>query len=271
MNKRYLVLIVTGAAFATFFAAGCAPHKRLPVTTIPVKVTSTVATQATTRPSTTEPTVIKDGKVYREFISQTTVKETAETTAKAAPTAKPTAKPTKKPTAKPTKKPTKKPTAKPTKKPTNKPVAKAAVNTKDTGKATPLAASPKNNANEQTTANKLTGIYNGTWSQITVDATDLNNVKLTVTIHNQDNADKTSVWKMSGKCNPDNGTIIYNNCTKTNFEYDGNGSVVSKNTAFNNGQGKVVISNGMLTWNDYQEHAADDMTFISANQHDHRG
>ena len=38
-----------------------------------------------------------------------------------------------------------------------------------------------------------------------------------------------------------------------------------------NGQGKVVINNGTLRWYDYQEHAADDMSFMSANGHDHRG
>ena len=96
-------------------------------------------------------------------------------------------------------------------------------------------------------------------------------MKLTVTIHDQDDSNKTSVWKMSGKLNTANGTLIYNNCTKTNFSYDENGSIVSKNVAYDNGQGKVVIANGMITWNDYQEHAADDMTFISANAHDYRG
>ena len=76
---------------------------------------------------------------------------------------------------------------------------------------------------------------------------------------------------MGGKFNTSNGTLIYTNCTKTNFQYDENGSVLSKNVAYDKGQGKIVISNGMITWNDYQEHAADDMTFISANSHDHRG
>ena len=139
MNKRFLVLIATGAAFATIFAAGCAAHKRVTVSTLPSTVSTTVAVQqTTTRPSITEPTVIKNGIVYRELPVQTTAKATEATTTTAAPTAKPTNKPTAKPTKKPTAKPTKKPTAKPTKKPTAKPTAKPVV------KAGTLAAAPQN-------------------------------------------------------------------------------------------------------------------------------
>ena len=74
---------------------------------------------------------------------------------------------------------------------------------------------------------------------------------------------------MSGKYNPNTGAILYTNCIKTNYEYDSNNCVVAKNTAYSKGQGKISISNGMITWIDYQEHAADDMTFISAKSHDH--
>lgn len=270
MNKRITVLMVTGAVFATVFTAGCAIQRRMPVSTAPV-IVSTEAIQ-TTRPVMTESQKVIT--VYKEVPVETTVEETeteteTETVAPTPtptpkPTPKPTAKPTAKPTQKPTAKPTKKPTAKPTRKPTAKPTAKAAVKTNT------LSAAPNNDTNNQD-ASKITGIYNGSWSQVTVDATNLNKVKITVTIHDSEDSNKTSVWKMSGKYNPANGTLIYRNCTKTNFQYDESGSIVSKSVAFDNGQGKVVISNGMLTWNDYQEHAADDMTFISAKSHDHRG
>ena len=266
MNKRYLVLMVTGAAFATILAGGCAARKRVIVTTLPSATSvATVQATTTTRPGMTEATVIKDGVVYREATVQTTAKATETTAATAKPTAKPTNKPTAKPTKKPTAKPTKKPTAKPTKKPTAKPTAKPVV------KTNALAAAPKSNVNAQDGANTISGIYNGAWSQVTVDATDNNNVKITVTIHDHDDANKVCVWKMGGKYNPAYGTLIYSNCTKTCFRYDETGSVVSRNVAYNNGQGKVVINNGMMTWSDYQEHAADDMTFISSSQHDHRG
>ena len=176
MNNRYLVLLVTGAAFATILAGGCAARKRVIVTTLPSATSvATVQATTTTRPSMTEATVIKDGVVYREATVQTTAKATETTAA----TAKPTAKPTNKPTAKPTKKPTAKPTKKPTKKPTAKPAAKAAV------KTNALEAAPKSNANAQDGTNTISGIYNGAWSQVTVDATDNNNVKITVTIHDQ--------------------------------------------------------------------------------------
>ena len=250
MNKRYLVLLVTGATFATILAGGCAARKRVTVTTLPITSSAASVQLTTTRPSMTEATVIKNGVVYREATKATTAQETETkaTVAAAKPTTKPTAKPTKKPTAKPTKKPTAKPAV----------------------KANTLAATPKTNANAQE-AYKISGIYNGSWSQVTVDATDNNMVKITVTINDQDGSNKASVWKMSGKYNPSNGTLIYNNCSKTNFQYDENGNVASKSVAYSNGQGMVTINNGMVTWSDYQEHAADDMTFISASQHDHRG
>ena len=38
MNKKYLVLIATGAAFATIFAAVCAAQKRMPATSVPVVI-----------------------------------------------------------------------------------------------------------------------------------------------------------------------------------------------------------------------------------------
>ena len=262
MNKRYLVLLVTGATFATILAGGCAARKRVTVTTLPITSSAASVQLTTTRPSMTEATVIKNGVVYREATKATTAEETETETTVA--TAKPTTKPAAKPTKKPTAKPTKKPTAKPTKKPTAKPTVKPAV------KANTLAATPKTNADSQE-AYKISGIYNGSWSQVTVDATDNNMVKITVTINDQDGSNKASVWKMSGKYNPSNGTLIYNNCTKTNFQYDENGNVASKSVAYSNGQGMVVINNGMVTWSDYQEHAADDMTFISSSQHDHRG
>ena len=81
MNKRFLVLIVTGCAFATFFAAGCAARKRVVVSTLPSMVSTTATVKATTtRPSITEATVIKDGIVYREATVPTTAKETESTT-----------------------------------------------------------------------------------------------------------------------------------------------------------------------------------------------
>ena len=272
MNKRFLVLVVTGCAFATILAAGCAARKRAPMSMAPVMISSAAAVKTTTTaPSVTEAKIQKITAVHEETTETIRVEleepdETVETTAK------PTKKPTRKPTKKPTKKPTAKPTKKPTKKPTAKPAAKvASKKSTDSVKTGNLAAAPKTGLNSQNDSNKISGIYNGAWSQITVDAGNLNNVKLTVTIHDQDDPNKTSVWKMSGKFNSSNGNLTYTNCIKTNYIYDESGNVVSKKTAYDKGHGKAVIKNGMITWNDYQEHAADDMTFISADHHDHRG
>ena len=262
MNKRFLVLMISGAIFATSIAAGCAAHKRdKPASVDPV----ILSTSATTRPAITETTVQKVVTVYREA-TRPTETETEATTTTTTTTATPTAtpKPTAKPTKKPTAKPTKKPTAKPTKKPTTKPTVKK---TSEPTKTNTLMAVSR----EGTDPAQITGIYHGAWSDITVDGTDLQHVKITATIHDSEDSSKVSVWKMDGKYNPSNGAVIYSNCTKTSYVYDGNNNVASKNTVYSNGQGKIVIRNGMINWNDYQEHAADDMTFISASRHDHRG
>jgi len=263
MNKRVFVPIATGLVFATVFAAGCASHKRTqPASIAPV----TISTSATQTAATTIPTITRVVTVYKEApteVTTTTTEATTTTTAK--PTATP--KPTAKPTAKPTKKPTAKPTKKPTKKPTAKPTVKSTVKATEATKANTLKT--VSNSNTTDTSKQLSGIYHGSWSDITVDATDLQRVKITATIHDSEDSSKASVWKMSGKYNPNTGAILYTNCTKTNYEYDSNNCISAKETAYNNGQGKISFSNGMITWHDYQEHAADDMTFISAKSHDH--
>ena len=260
MNKRILVPIATGLVFATVFAAGCAANKRTkPASIAPVVLNESSATAATTtHPSVVESTVQKIITVYKEAPTEATTTTTEATTTTAKPTAtpKPTAKPTKKPTAKPTKKPTKKPTAKPTVKKT----------TAETAKTNTLKTVSNNTSDS---AKQITGIYRGSWSEITVDATNLQRVKITATIHDYEDSSKASVWKMEGKYNPATGAVLYTNCTKVNYEYDSNNNVAAKNTAYSNGQGKIVIGNGMVTWHDYQEHIAEDMTFISAKAHDH--
>ena len=251
MNKRVLIPIVTGCVFVTIFAAGCAAHKR----TKPASIApSIISTSATTRPVITETKVVT---VFKEAPTEATTTTTEATTTTT--TSKPTATP--KPTAKPTAKPTKKPTAKPTKKPTAKPAVKNT--TTAAVKANTLSAVPKADATQ------ITGIYRGAWSEMTVDGTNVNNVKLTVIIHDQEDDSKASVWKMNGNYNPETGTMVYTNCSKTNYTYDVNNSIAAKNTAYENGKGKIVIRDGMVTWYDYQEHVADDMTFVSAKNHDH--
>ncbi|MBR1906663.1 MAG: hypothetical protein IJ819_09425 [Clostridiales bacterium] len=264
MNKRILVPIATGLVFATVLAAGCAANKRTkPASIAPAVLNESSATAATTtRPSIVESTVQKIITVYKEAPTEATTTTTEATTTTAKPTATP------KPTAKPTAKPTKKPTAKPTKKPTKKPTAKPTVKktTAETAKTNTLKT-VSNNISDS--AKQITGIYHGPWSDVTIDGTNLQRVKITATIHDSEDSSKASVWKMEGKYNPATGAILYTNCTKVNYEYDSNNNVAAKNTAYSNGQGKIVIGNGMVTWHDYQEHIAEDMTFISAKTHDH--
>ena len=260
MNKRFLVLIVTGAIFTTAFAAGCAAHKHKPASVDPV-VISTAST--TTRPSMIETKVVT---VYREATrpaETTTEATTTTTTAKPTATPKPTAQPTKQPTAKPTKKPT----AKPTKKPTAKPVTKTTVKKNTTENVNVGKLTATNNA--VTNLSKVSGIYNGVYSEMAIDATYGTRIKITVTIHDPDDSSKASVWKMVGNYQPHYNTIDCFSCTKYNCQYDQENRIVSKDTVYENGKGQLKLKNGMISWIDYQEHIADDMTFISAKSHDH--
>lgn len=268
MNRKYMALLATGAIFATSFAAaGCAAQQRAKTQSPVHAVIESSAAATTTRSSAVETKIVT---VFVEKPIQATTSETTEETEEAKPTAKPTKKPTAKPTKKPTAKPTKKPTAKPTAKPTNKPTNKPAVKTVVKIGPEPASKSSLTGVNNTDTSSKqISGIYRSAWSEMTVDATNAKNVKLTVTIHDQDDTNKSSVWKMNGAYNPDTGALVYTNCTKTNFTYDENNNVVSKATAYEKGQGKIVIRDGMVTWTDYQEHVADDMTFMASKNRDH--
>lgn len=266
MNKRFLVLIITGAIFTTAFAAGCAAQKRNKPASIDPVAISTSATQTaatTTRPSMVETKVVT---VYREATrpSETETEATTTTT-----TAKPTATP--KPTAKPTAKPTKKPTAKPTKKPTKKPTAKPAAKTTLKNTATNNVTVGKLSSNNEsvTGLSKVSGNYYSSYSEMTIDATVFTRIKITVTIHDQEDTSKATVWKMTGSYQPATSTIECYSCTKQNVQYDKNNEIVTKTTVYDNGKAELKVKSGMIIWNDYQEHIADDMTFISPKGHDH--
>lgn len=265
-----------------------------------ITVTTTTVTKQTedTEPEekpTAKPTKKPTAKPTKKPTAKPTNKPTAKPTNKPAAktTKKTTAKPTNKPTAKPTNKPAvetaKKPTNKPTAKPTNKPALSAAKKPTNTPTNTPTAVptntpvavptntpSPKTEAKQLTktgnnsddTSKKIAGKYNGCNSVATVDATDLDKVKTTITVFDQENSPSKTVWVMEGKFDSATGVINYSQLIKTIDRYE-DGEFVSRLEYHRKSQGKITIKSGKLTWKDGGESIADNMTFIDAKTHDH--
>ena len=72
-----------------------------------------------------------------------------------------------------------------------------------------------------------------------------------------------SEWDMSGTFDPETLTVSYDNCTRKNIVFKEDGSVESEDIVYENGKGSFTFSadDATLTWNDEQEHQADDMVF----------
>lgn len=302
INKEVLIILAAVAVFAFSFAVvGCDTQRYMKEIGTAPSVVESSATATTTRPSMTEttkaPTVYEDKPETKATVET----ETEETEPAAKPTNKPTAKPTKKPTAKPTKKPTAKPTAKPTNKPTAKPTKKptakptnkpakkstAKPTNKPTNKPTavptntPTAAPTntptpkpaaktltKSGSSSDDTAKKIAGKYHGSSSEVSVDSSNLEKTKVTITVYDPNNSSMKTVWIMEGKFVPSTGTMNYSDCFKTIYQYH-EGELVSRTESYTKSHGKITVKNGMLTWNDSKESIADDMTFIDPKTHDH--
>lgn len=77
-------------------------------------------------------------------------------------------------------------------------------------------------------------------------------------------ATENTEWTMTGTFDQDTRTIEYHDCTKTDYVYDNDGKVKSEEEVFVGGHGFMTFSEGdkiTLTWQEDQEHIADDMTF----------
>ena len=80
--------------------------------------------------------------------------------------------------------------------------------------------------------------------------------------------DSTTQWTMSGPFDPDALTIEYHDCEKVVYQYAENGDELDREEVFTGGHGFVKFKEGdslSLTWQEDQEHAADDMIFTFVN------
>ena len=72
-------------------------------------------------------------------------------------------------------------------------------------------------------------------------------------------------WVMSGKYYSDDKTVEINDCVKTEYEYEENGDIKNQEEVYVGGHAFIKFKEGeppTLTWEDIQEHVADDMEFV---------
>lgn len=81
-------------------------------------------------------------------------------------------------------------------------------------------------------------------------------------------AAETSVWTMSGTFNEEDLVFEYHDCVRKDLVFEESGEVKSEEEVYVGGHGFMHFSDkgGLsLTWQDDQEHVADDMEFEYAN------
>lgn len=79
-------------------------------------------------------------------------------------------------------------------------------------------------------------------------------------------AAENSSWTMSGTFDADTLQFEYHDCVRTDYIYNESGEVDSQEEVYTGGHGFMTFKEGddgtTLTWQDDQEHIADDMVFI---------
>ena len=77
-------------------------------------------------------------------------------------------------------------------------------------------------------------------------------------------AAENSTWVMSGTFDPETLQFEYRDCVKTDYVYGEDGNVASQEEVFTGGHGIMTFAEGdplTLTWQEDQEHAADEKVF----------
>ena len=98
---------------------------------------------------------------------------------------------------------------------------------------------------------------------IVIGATDESNSANAIVTWSS-SAAENSAWVMSGTFDPETLQFEYHDCVKTDYVYNENGEVDSQKEVYTGGHGFMTFKDGdplTLTWQDDQEHAADDMVF----------
>lgn len=100
-------------------------------------------------------------------------------------------------------------------------------------------------------------------ANIMISATDENNGASAIVTWGS-SAWENSVWNMTGTFDSETLQFEYHDCVRTDYVYDENGEVKSQEEVFTGGHGFMTFAEGdplTLTWQEDQEHVADNMVF----------
>lgn len=103
------------------------------------------------------------------------------------------------------------------------------------------------------------GNYYGGRAAILVEATGEDSAKFTVTW--SESYDTKAVWTMSGVFNEATTSVAYYDGVKKSVTYNDKGEITSEMEIYNGGKGEFVFSYDGVTWDDQNEHIADNMVF----------
>lgn len=139
--------------------------------------------------------------------------------------------------------------------------SKAETGTLETDSADSNAASEGTEDDFQNPTMNFVGPYAAEGVQMEVSASGKSDAEFKVTWSMEDSA--ASVWTMSGELNTDTFTVEYDNCVKTDYVYNEDGSVMSETSAYSDGTGRIIFNpqDGTLVWEDEKEHVADALIF----------
>ena len=109
------------------------------------------------------------------------------------------------------------------------------------------------------------GFYVCDRANIFIEATDSENGASALVTWGS-SASENSTWTMSGTFDAEEGRFEYHDCVRTDFVYQENGEIESQADVYTGGHGFMFFKDGedgvtTLTWQDDQEHVADDMVF----------
>ena len=109
------------------------------------------------------------------------------------------------------------------------------------------------------------GFYVCDRANIFIEATDSENGASALVTWGS-SASENSTWTMTGTFDAEEGRFEYHDCVRTDYVYQESGDVESQADVYTGGHGFMFFKDGengvtTLTWQDDQEHVADDMVF----------
>jgi len=139
--------------------------------------------------------------------------------------------------------------------------SKAEADRQETGAADLNESSAGSDDEYQNPTMNFVGPYVADSAEMDVSAAGKSDAEFKVEWSKEDST--VSVWTMSGEMDADTFTVEYENCEKTDYVYNEDGSVESETSVYDDGTGRIIFNpqDGTLVWEDEKEHAADALIF----------